>query len=68
MDKVMKTKKVELKTINKMVKVRTKNDIKAGEFIVFPIRYDVPVEVYNEWEQLNKASMVSEEEAKKKLI
>lgn len=56
------------KIITRLLQAKLKEDKKKGDFIVFPITYEVPEEIYIQWEKKNKKNMLSKEKAKKKLI
>jgi len=55
------------KKITRMLQAKLKEDKKKGDVIVFPLTYEVPEEVYIQWEKENKDKMLSKEEAKDKL-
>ena len=54
--------------ITRMFKAKLKEDKKKGEDVVFPLTYEVPEDIYIQWEKENKKKMLSKEEAKDKLI
>jgi hypothetical protein len=63
---ILKTRRV--KKIRKMVKVKTKKKVEAGGYIVFPLEYYVPEDVYDDIQELEGVPQgLTEEEAKNKL-
>lgn len=67
-DKLFVEKRRKIKQITKMVKMKTKKSIKAGEYLVFPLSYWVPEDVYDDIAKLeNLKNGISEDEARKKL-
>lgn len=65
MDKGLKL--TTMKPITRMVKVKTKEAIKKGGEVVFPITQMVTEEQADEFEKINKDKMKSKEEAEKQL-
>ena len=65
MDKCLDIKSKEVIMIKKMVKVRTKEAIKAGGEVVFPIEYPLGADEYEDYIKKNKGAMMKEDEAKR---
>ena len=67
MDKCLDIKSKEVIMIKKMVKVHTKEAIKAGGEVVFPIEYPLGADEYEDYIKKNKSAMMKEDEAKEEL-
>jgi len=67
MDKCLDTRSRNVIMVKKMVKVKTKEAIKAGGEVVFPIEYPLSEEEYDKYIKENEGKMLKEEDAKKEL-
>jgi len=64
MDKCLNIKSKKMIMVRKMVKVFTKDGVKAGGELVFPINIPIDAEFYDDYLKTNKDGMMKEEEAR----